>query len=83
MKDKLLNWLNFILVADVFLVILGFGWLVIAVIGDASGINLGLDLWHKLWIPVFNPAIGILMGGALFSGIISWVSKKLAKNELL
>ncbi|KHG39162.1 MULTISPECIES: hypothetical protein [Aphanizomenon] len=84
MKDKLLNWLNFILVADVFLVILGFGWLVIAVIGDASGINLGLDLWHKLWIPVFNPAIGILMGGALLSGIISWVSKKLTKtkNEL-
>jgi hypothetical protein len=39
-------------------------------------------LWHKLWIPVFNPAIGILMGGALFSGIISWVSKKLTKNEL-
>ncbi len=71
MKDKLLNWLNFILVADVFLVI-----------GDASGINLGLDLWHKLWIPLFNPAIGILMGGALLSGIISWVSKKLTKNEL-
>jgi hypothetical protein len=33
-------------------------------------------------MPVFNPAIGILMGGALFSGIISWVSKKLTKNEL-
>jgi hypothetical protein len=82
MKDKLLNWLNFILVADVFLVILGFAWLVIAVIGDTWGINLGLDLWHKLWIPLFNPAIGILMGGALLSGIISWVSKKLTKNEL-
>lgn len=82
MKDKLLNWLNFILVADVFLVILGFAWLIIAVIGDTLGVNLGLDLWHKLWIPLFNPAIGILMGGALLSGIISWVSKKLTKNEL-
>ncbi|BAT51841.1 hypothetical protein NOS3756_07710 [Nostoc sp. NIES-3756] len=81
MKDKLLNWLNLILVADVFLVFLGFGWFVIAVIGEASGINLGLDLWHKLWQPVFNPAIGILMGGALLSGLINWVSKKFLSSQ--
>ncbi len=80
MKDKLLNWLNLILVADVFLVILGFIWFAVAVAGNASGINLGLDLWHKLWMPVFNPAIGILMGGTLVSGITSWVSKKFMKN---
>jgi cadmium resistance protein CadD (predicted permease) len=81
MKDKLLNWLNLVLVADVFLVILGFLWFAAAVVGNASGINLGLDLWHKLWIPLFNPAIGILMG-ALLSGITSWVSKKFMKDEL-
>ncbi|BAY32704.1 hypothetical protein NIES2107_45940 [Nostoc carneum NIES-2107] len=76
MKDKLLSWLNYILVADVFLVLLGFAWFAIAVIGDASGINLGLDLWHQLWQPLFNPALGILMGGALLSGLINWVSRK-------
>lgn len=76
MKDKFLSWLNLILVADVFLVLFGFGWFAIAVLGDATGVNLGLDLWHKLWIPVFNPAIGILMGGAILSGIVSWVSRK-------
>lgn len=76
MKDKLLSWLNFVLVADVFLVLLGFAWFAIAVIGDASGINLGLDLWHQLWQPLFNPALGILMGGALLSGLINWVSRK-------
>ncbi|MDZ8053551.1 MAG: hypothetical protein RMX68_022120 [Aulosira sp. ZfuVER01] len=76
MKEKFLGWLNFILVADVFLVLFGFGWFAIAVIGDASGINLGLDLWHTLWQPVFNPAIGILMGGALLSGLINWISQK-------
>jgi TRAP-type C4-dicarboxylate transport system permease small subunit len=81
MKEKFLNWLNIILVADVFLVLLGFGWFAIAVIGDASGVHLGLDVWHKLWIPVFNPAIGILMGGAILSGIISWVSKKFSANN--
>jgi hypothetical protein len=76
MKDKFLNWLNLILVADVFLVLFGFGWFVIAVIGNASGVNLGLDLWHQLWQPVFNPAIGILMGGAILSGLIGWISRK-------
>ncbi|MBD2678542.1 MULTISPECIES: hypothetical protein [Nostoc] len=76
MKDKLLNWLNLVLVADVFLVLFGFGWLAIAAIGDAAGVNLGLDLWHQLWQPLFNPAIGILMGGAILSGIINWVSRK-------
>ncbi|KRH96525.1 MULTISPECIES: hypothetical protein [Cylindrospermopsis] len=76
MKEKILNWVNIILVADFFLVILGFGWFTIAIVGNASGVNLGLDLWHRLWIPLFNPAIGLLMGGALLSGISSWVSKK-------
>ncbi|WP_017655167.1 hypothetical protein [Fortiea contorta] len=76
MKDKFLGWLNLILVADVFLVLFGFGWLAIAAVGDASGVNLGLDLWHQLWQPLFNPAIGILMGGALLSGLISWISQK-------
>ncbi len=76
MKEKLLNWLNVILVVDVFLVLFAFGWLAIAVIGKSAGVPLGLDLWYKLWQPVFNPAIGILMGGALLSGIISWVSRK-------
>ena len=75
MKEKFLNGLNFILVADVFLVFFGFAWFAVAVIGDATGVPLGLDLWHQLWQPVFNPAIGILMGGAILSGVISWVSK--------
>ncbi|NES99696.1 MAG: hypothetical protein F6K62_00120 [Sphaerospermopsis sp. SIO1G2] len=80
MKDKILNWINTILVIDFFLVILGFGWFAVGVVGNASGINLGLDLWHKLWQPLFNPAIGILMAGALVSGTSSWISKKFGKN---
>lgn len=81
MKEKLLNWLNLVLVADVFLVLLGFFWFAIAVMGEAIGVNLGLDLWHKLWQPVFNPAIGILMGGAILSGLISWVSRKFLSSQ--
>lgn len=80
MKEKLLNWLDTFLVVDVFLVIIGFGWFAIAVIGRYSGVSLGLDLWHKLWEPVFTPAIGILMGGAILSGIIKQITKRLNSN---
>ena len=81
MKDKLLNLLNTFLVADVFLVLISFLWLVIAVIGRSAGIPLGLDLWYKLWDPLFTPAMGILMAGALLSGIISWISRKLEVHQ--
>ncbi len=81
MKDKLLNLLNTVLVADVFLVLISFLWLAIAVIGHSAGISLGLDLWYKLWEPLFTPAIGLLMAGALFSGITSWISRKLEVRQ--
>ncbi|HIK28481.1 MAG: hypothetical protein N3E45_00310 [Oscillatoriaceae bacterium SKW80] len=77
MKNKLLDWLNLFLVADVFLVLFSFAWLAIAVIAQAAKLNLGIELWYKLWQPVFTPAIGILIVGALLSGIISWVAKRL------
>ena len=76
MKDKLLQWLNQLLMVDVFLVLLSFIWLAIAVIGRSVGFPLGLDLWYRLWEPVFTPAIGLLMAGALMSGLISQISKR-------
>jgi hypothetical protein len=77
MKDRLSGWLNQLLMLDVFLVLLSFFWLAIAVLGRSLGVPLGLDLWYRLWEPVFTPAIGILMAGAILSGVISWVSKRL------
>lgn len=77
MKDKFLNLLNLILVADVFFVLVSFGWFAIAVLGRSTGVNLGFDLWYSLWQPVFNPALGILMGGAILSALINQVSKRL------
>lgn len=81
MKDKLIEWLNIALVANIFLVLLSFFWLVIAVLGRSFGVPLGLDLWYKLWEPVFTPAIGILMGGAVLSGIIGWVRKRFNSGQ--
>ncbi|MCL1466384.1 hypothetical protein [Argonema galeatum] len=77
MKDKLLNWLNVALMWDFFLVLSGFLWFAIALLGKAAGVPLGFDLWHRLWEPLFTPAIGILMAGAILSGVTSWISKRL------
>jgi hypothetical protein len=82
MKEQFLKWLNLALVADFFLVLLGFFWLAIAVAGHALHLPLGLDLWYKLWQPVFTPAIGILIAGALISGVSSWVSKRFKSQQL-
>jgi hypothetical protein len=76
MKDKLLSWLNLALVVNLFLVLGSFFWLAIAVVGRSAGIPLGLDFWYKLWEPVFMPEIGILMAGAIISGLGSWLSKR-------
>ncbi len=77
MKDKFFDWLNLALMADLFLVLASFFWLAIAVVGRGAKIPLGLDLWYTLWEPLFMPAIGILMAGALVSGASSWIRQKL------
>lgn len=81
MKEKLLQWLNLALMADFFLVLLSFFWLAVALVGRATNISLGLDLWYKLWEPIFTPAIGILMAGAIVSGVASWVGKRLNQRS--
>ncbi len=75
MKEKITAWIDKLLIIDVFLVLIGFFWFAIAIIGDSMGINLGLQTWQKLWIPLFNPAIGILFLGAF----LSWGIKKLGQ----
>ena len=80
MKDRLLSWLNLALMIDLFLVLISFVWFAIAVVGRTANLNLGLDQWYFLWQPLFLPAISILMAGAIFSGVASWISKKLSSE---
>lgn len=80
MINRLIGWLNQLLVIDVFLVLLGFFWLAIAVLGRMVGLPLGLDLWYRLWQPVFTPAIGIVIAGTLLSALFSWLSNALKTN---
>jgi len=77
MKEKLLQWLDRALMLDLFLVLASFFWFAIALLGRSANISLGLDLWYKLWEPVFTPALGILMLGAIANGVIRQISKRL------
>lgn len=82
MKDKVLGWLNSFLVADFFLVLFGFFWLLIAAVGRTAGLPLGLNIWYQLWQPLFSPAIGILMAGTIISGLAGWITKRLNSRQL-
>jgi hypothetical protein len=77
MKAQLVQWLNFALMLDLFFVLLSFLWFVIALVGHLAHVPLGLNLWYQLWEPMMQPAIGILMAGAILSGLVSWVLKRL------
>lgn len=81
MKEKFLNGLNKLLVFNVFFVLFAFFWFAIALLGRSFNINLGWDLWYRLWEPVFTPAIGILMAGAILSGIIAQITKHLKSKD--
>jgi hypothetical protein len=78
MWDRVLNGLNWLLVANLFFVLLSFGWFAASVVGRSFQVNLGLDLWYSLWTPLFQPSIGLLMAGAIAIGVLRWVTNKLA-----
>lgn len=80
MKSRLVNGLNTVLMINLFFVLFCFGWFAIALIGRSANVNLGFDLWYSLWDPLIMPAIGVLMAGALVSGLSSWVNKKFVQG---
>jgi hypothetical protein len=64
--------LDLLLVVDVFVVIAGALWFAVAVICHSQTIEAPLELFQRLWEPLFTPAIGLLMTAALISGVLGW-----------
>ena len=73
--QRLKGYLDAVLVADVFVVIAGAIWFGVAVVCHSRGIKAPLNLFQSLWEPLFTPAIGLLMGAAILSGILGWALK--------
>ena len=65
-----------LLVVDVFVVIAGAIWFAVAVTLHSQHIEAPLELFQRLWEPLFTPAIGLLMGAALLSGALGWWQRR-------
>ncbi len=71
--QRIKGWIDTLLVIDVFVVIAGAVWFGVAVVCHSRGIEAPLDLFQRLWEPLFTPAIGLLMGAAILSGVLGWL----------
>ncbi len=81
MIAKISNLINNLLTANVFFVLFSFVWFIIAIVGKYTHIPLGLLVWQSLWEPLFLPSISVLMGGAILSGTVSYISKSLDRSS--
>ncbi len=71
--QQLKGSMDTLLVVDVFVVIAGAIWFAVAVTLHSQHIEAPLELFQRLWEPLFAPAIGLLMGAALLSWVLgSW-----------
>ena len=74
--QRLRDWLDRLLVADVFLVLAGALWFAGAVLLHSQGVEAPLAIFQRLWEPLFTPAIGLLMAAALLSGALGWWQRR-------
>jgi NhaP-type Na+/H+ or K+/H+ antiporter len=76
LAQRLRSALDLLLVIDVFLVLAGALWFAVAVLLHSQGWEAPLDLFQRLWQPLFTPAIGLLMAAALLSGALGWWQRR-------
>ncbi|MEB3275523.1 MAG: hypothetical protein VKM92_01035 [Cyanobacteriota bacterium] len=74
--QRLKGALDSLLVVDVFVVIAGALWFGVAVLLHSQQIEAPLNLFQRLWEPLFTPAIGLLMAAALLSGALGWWQRR-------
>ena len=74
--QQLKGAMDTVLVVDVFVVIAGALWFAAAVVMHSQKVEAPLELFQRLWEPLFTPAIGLLMGAALLSGVLGWWQRR-------
>ncbi|MEB3317740.1 MAG: hypothetical protein VKO39_06330 [Cyanobacteriota bacterium] len=70
--ERFQGGLDRLLVVDVFLVLAGALWFGLGVVLHLRGADSVLALFQRLWFPLFQPALGLLMLAALLSGALGW-----------
>lgn len=76
LPQRLRDTLDRLLVVDVFLVLAGAVWFAGAVALHSQGVEAPLELFQRLWEPLFTPAIGLLMAAAVLSGVLGWWQRR-------
>ena len=74
--ERLQGGLDRLLVLNVFLVMAGALWFGLGVILHLRGMDHTLEAFQGLWPLLFQPAIGVLMLGALLSGGLGWWKRR-------
>jgi hypothetical protein len=74
--QQLKGAMDTVLVVDVFVVIAGALWFATAVVLHSQKVEAPLVLFQRLWEPLFTPAIGLLMGAAMLSGVLGWWQRR-------
>lgn len=74
--QQLRQLIDRLLVADVFLVLAGALWFAVAVVLHGWHQDGALELFQRLWQPLFTPAISVLMAAALISGALGWWQRR-------
>jgi hypothetical protein len=74
--ERLQRGLDRLLVLDVFLVLAGGLWFGLGVVLHLRGTDRVLAVFQRLWFPLFQPALGVLMLAALISGGLGWWQRR-------
>lgn len=75
------TWMDRVLVVNVFVVMAGALWFVVAVGFHSQGLEQPLGQFQQLWTPLFMPAIGLLMAAALLNGGLQWLLRIRKRRE--
>lgn len=75
------NLVDRLLVANVFLVMAGALWFMVAVVALNQGLEQLLTAFQRLWEPLFLPAVSLLLATALLSGLVGWLKTGLKRKE--
>lgn len=75
------TWMDRVLMVNVFVVMAGAFWFVVAVVLHSQGLEQPLGHFQQLWAPLFMPAIGLLMAAALLNGGLQWLLRLKTRRE--
>ena len=80
-NNKFKNFIDQVLLINLFLVIIFAFFFIFSVIMEINGITTYLNFFRKIWDPLIIPLITLLIVSSLLIGINSWLKKREQSEE--